>query len=124
MAVRHGVSAVHVRAGPSDPRSSFGISGRSGALTSPVYVHAKIGIVDDRWLTLGSANLNEHSLFNDTELNVVTCDAALARQTRLLLDDPDRRSRLGEAGRKHVAEHHSVTAMVEQCVGLYEEELR
>jgi phosphatidylserine/phosphatidylglycerophosphate/cardiolipin synthase-like enzyme len=52
---------------------------------SPVYVHAKIGIVDDRWLTLGSANLNEHSLFNDTELNVVTCDAALVRKTRLRL---------------------------------------
>jgi phosphatidylserine/phosphatidylglycerophosphate/cardiolipin synthase-like enzyme len=51
----------------------------------PVYVHAKIGIVDDRWLTLGSANLNEHSLFNDTEANLVTCDEALARATRLRL---------------------------------------
>ncbi|TML17803.1 MAG: phospholipase [Actinobacteria bacterium] len=51
----------------------------------PVYVHAKIGIVDDRWLTLGSANLNEHSLFNDTELNVVTCDEDLVRSTRLRL---------------------------------------
>jgi phosphatidylserine/phosphatidylglycerophosphate/cardiolipin synthase-like enzyme len=51
----------------------------------PVYVHAKIGIVDDRWLTLGSANLNEHSLFNDTEANVVCCDPALARRTRLRL---------------------------------------
>jgi phosphatidylserine/phosphatidylglycerophosphate/cardiolipin synthase-like enzyme len=50
-----------------------------------VYVHAKIGIVDDRWLTVGSANLNEHSLFNDTEVNVVTCDAGLARGTRLRL---------------------------------------
>jgi phosphatidylserine/phosphatidylglycerophosphate/cardiolipin synthase-like enzyme len=50
-----------------------------------VYVHAKIGIVDDRWLTIGSANLNEHSLFNDTEANVVTCDADLARTTRLRL---------------------------------------
>ena len=45
---------------------------RSGALADPVYVHAKIAIVDDAWLTLGSANLNEHSLFNDTEMNVVT----------------------------------------------------
>jgi phosphatidylserine/phosphatidylglycerophosphate/cardiolipin synthase-like enzyme len=52
---------------------------------APVYVHAKIAIVDDRWLTLGSANLNEHSLFNDTEVNVVTDDAALARETRLRL---------------------------------------
>jgi phosphatidylserine/phosphatidylglycerophosphate/cardiolipin synthase-like enzyme len=51
----------------------------------PVYVHAKVGIVDDEWLTLGSANLNEHSLFNDTELNVVTCDPELARATRLQL---------------------------------------
>jgi phosphatidylserine/phosphatidylglycerophosphate/cardiolipin synthase-like enzyme len=50
-----------------------------------VYVHAKIGIVDDCWLTVGSANLNEHSLFNDTEANVVTCDGGLARQTRLRL---------------------------------------
>jgi len=49
---------------------------------NPVYVHAKIGIVDDRWLTLGSANLNEHSLFNDTEVNLVTDDAALARRVR------------------------------------------
>jgi phosphatidylserine/phosphatidylglycerophosphate/cardiolipin synthase-like enzyme len=48
-------------------------------------VHAKIGIVDDRWLTLGSANLNEHSLFNDTEMNVVTHDEGLARATRLKL---------------------------------------
>src|SRR5439155_2523659 len=51
----------------------------------PVYVHAKIGIVDDAWLTIGSANLNEHSLFNDTELNVVSHDADLVRATRLRL---------------------------------------
>ncbi len=38
----------------------------------PIYVHAKVGIVDDRWLTIGSANLNEHSLFNDTEVNVLS----------------------------------------------------
>jgi phosphatidylserine/phosphatidylglycerophosphate/cardiolipin synthase-like enzyme len=39
--------------------------------------------VDDRWLTIGSANLNEHSLFNDTEMNVVTHDASVATATRL-----------------------------------------
>lgn len=58
---------------------------RAGRLADRVYVHAKIGIVDDAWLTLGSANLNEHSLFNDTEMNVVTHDTALARETRLRL---------------------------------------
>jgi len=61
------------------------ISARSGQLTGPLYVHAKIGIVDDAWLTVGSANLNEHSFFNDTEMNVVTCDPRLARETRLRL---------------------------------------
>jgi phosphatidylserine/phosphatidylglycerophosphate/cardiolipin synthase-like enzyme len=50
-----------------------------------IYVHAKVGIVDDAWMTIGSANLNEHSLFNDTEMNVVTHDARLALQTRLRL---------------------------------------
>jgi phosphatidylserine/phosphatidylglycerophosphate/cardiolipin synthase-like enzyme len=41
--------------------------------------------VDDRWLTIGSANLNEHSLLNDSEMNVLTCDADLVRDTRLRL---------------------------------------
>jgi phosphatidylserine/phosphatidylglycerophosphate/cardiolipin synthase-like enzyme len=51
----------------------------------PVYVHAKVAVVDDRWLIVGSANLNAHSLFNDTEMCVVTDDAALARDTRVRL---------------------------------------
>jgi phosphatidylserine/phosphatidylglycerophosphate/cardiolipin synthase-like enzyme len=61
------------------------VSARTGRLGGPLYVHAKVGIVDDRWLTVGSANLNEHSLFNDTEVNVVTCDERLTRETRLRL---------------------------------------
>jgi phosphatidylserine/phosphatidylglycerophosphate/cardiolipin synthase-like enzyme len=58
---------------------------RSDKHADPVYIHAKIAIIDDEWLTLGSANLNEHSLFNDTEMNVVTHDPDLARDTRLRL---------------------------------------
>jgi phosphatidylserine/phosphatidylglycerophosphate/cardiolipin synthase-like enzyme len=52
---------------------------------NPVYVHSKAAVVDDAWLTIGSANLNEHSLFNDTEANVVVRDPALAREVRLRL---------------------------------------
>jgi phosphatidylserine/phosphatidylglycerophosphate/cardiolipin synthase-like enzyme len=52
---------------------------------NPVYVHSKAAIVDDEWLTVGSANLNEHSLFNDTEANIVVRDPALAREVRLRL---------------------------------------
>jgi phosphatidylserine/phosphatidylglycerophosphate/cardiolipin synthase-like enzyme len=58
---------------------------REGPLRDIVYVHAKVGIVDDRWLTIGSANLNAHSLLHDTEMNVVAHDADLARATRLRL---------------------------------------
>jgi phosphatidylserine/phosphatidylglycerophosphate/cardiolipin synthase-like enzyme len=58
------------------------IYAHDGHESHPVYIHAKVGIVDDRWLTIGSANLNEHSLFNDSEVNVVTDDPGLARATR------------------------------------------
>ncbi len=61
------------------------IRSRTGDRDDHLYVHAKVGIVDDRWLTVGSANLNAHSLLNDTEMNVVTDDPELARATRLRL---------------------------------------
>jgi phosphatidylserine/phosphatidylglycerophosphate/cardiolipin synthase-like enzyme len=61
------------------------VSSHAGTVTGPLYVHAKVGIVDDTWMTIGSANLNEHSLFNDTEVNVVVHDPALIRDTRLRL---------------------------------------
>jgi phosphatidylserine/phosphatidylglycerophosphate/cardiolipin synthase-like enzyme len=52
---------------------------------NPVYVHSKAAVIDDAWLTVGSANLNEHSLFNDTEANVVVRDPTRARDLRLRL---------------------------------------
>jgi phosphatidylserine/phosphatidylglycerophosphate/cardiolipin synthase-like enzyme len=56
-----------------------------GEHASPVYVHAKVGIVDDEWLTVGSANLNGHSFFNDTEVNAVVRDPDIVRAARLQL---------------------------------------
>jgi phosphatidylserine/phosphatidylglycerophosphate/cardiolipin synthase-like enzyme len=58
------------------------IYARSGSRADPIYVHAKVAIIDDHWLSLGSANLNEHSLFNDTEMNIVAHKPELALQTR------------------------------------------
>jgi phosphatidylserine/phosphatidylglycerophosphate/cardiolipin synthase-like enzyme len=73
-------------AAPGDDRFlAATIQSRTGDRSGHLYVHAKIGIVDDQWLAVGSANLNEHSLFNDTEVDVVTCDPFLARDTRLRL---------------------------------------
>ena len=45
--------------------------------------------------------------------------AALARQTRLLLNDPLRRQRMGEAGRRRVGELFSVNGLVEACARRY-----
>jgi glycosyltransferase involved in cell wall biosynthesis len=44
----------------------------------------------------------------------------LARQTRFLLNDPDRRHAYGEAGRRRAAEHFSVERLVRRCAELYE----
>jgi phosphatidylserine/phosphatidylglycerophosphate/cardiolipin synthase-like enzyme len=49
----------------------------------PVYVHAKVGIIDDEWLLIGSANLNDRGLITDSEILAVTHDPAVARQTRI-----------------------------------------
>jgi phosphatidylserine/phosphatidylglycerophosphate/cardiolipin synthase-like enzyme len=51
----------------------------------PIYVHAKVAIIDDLWVTVGSANLNNRGMRDDTELNVATLDAELARGLRMLL---------------------------------------
>src|SRR5438876_6221391 len=51
----------------------------------PIYVHAKVTIVDDLWSTLGSANLNNRGMRDDTEMNVATLNAELARGLRMLL---------------------------------------
>jgi phosphatidylserine/phosphatidylglycerophosphate/cardiolipin synthase-like enzyme len=51
----------------------------------PIYVHAKVAIVDDLWSTIGSANLNNRGMRDDTEMNVATLNPELARGLRLLL---------------------------------------
>ncbi|HEY0756485.1 MAG TPA: phospholipase D family protein, partial [Ktedonobacteraceae bacterium] len=50
-----------------------------------IYVHAKTTIVDDAWVTLGSANLNNRGMRNDTELNVAILYPELAQHLRILL---------------------------------------
>ncbi len=54
----------------------------AGPIADLIYVHAKVAMIDDRILIVGSANLNDHSMFNDTEAALVTDDAELAAATR------------------------------------------
>lgn len=51
----------------------------------PIYVHAKIAVIDDEWCTLGSANLNHRGLMTDSEINAAFADRALARELRVML---------------------------------------
>ncbi len=57
----------------------------------PVYVHAKICVMDDRWATIGSDNFNRRSWTHDSELSAVVLDtvggdhSAYARRLRLTL---------------------------------------
>jgi len=77
-----------------------------------IYVHAKTTIVDDAWFTLGSANLNNRGMRDDTELNVAIEYAEMARRLRILLmaehlglSDEDTLFRMVEAlGRLHLPE--------------------
>ncbi len=56
-----------------------------GLFYRPVYVHAKVGIVDDQWITIGSANLNSRGFGGDAELNIALADPRVAAETRLAL---------------------------------------
>lgn len=47
-----------------------------------IYIHSKLLLIDDIFITLGSANLNQRSMVVDSELNLATNDARHARELR------------------------------------------
>ena len=53
---------------------------------APSALHAKVAVVDGRWATVGSTNLDPLSLLLAREANVVTTDTAFARSLRDRLD--------------------------------------
>ena len=62
----------------------YGIENHQG---TPVYVHAKVCVIDDTWATIGSDNFNRRSWTHDSELSAVVIDRAgeYARRLRLTL---------------------------------------
>ena len=50
------------------------------------FLHAKVAVVDTRWATVGSSNLDPLSLLLAREANVVVRDAAFAGQLRRQLE--------------------------------------
>ncbi|XAS62757.1 phospholipase D-like domain-containing protein [Micrococcaceae bacterium Sec5.8] len=55
----------------------FDLENRSG---TPIYVHAKVCIIDDRWFTCGSDNFNRRSWTTDSELTCAVFDTAAGSQ--------------------------------------------
>lgn len=48
-------------------------------------MHAKAAVIDEAWVTVGSYNLDDRSLFHNLELNVVVADATFGASTRARL---------------------------------------
>ena len=67
--------------------SRFAIYDLENAAGTPIYVHAKVCVVDDEWMTCGSDNLNRRSWTHDSELTcaVVDTDGRLPREFRSTL---------------------------------------
>lgn len=47
-----------------------------------IYIHSKLLLIDDTFLTLGSANMNVRSMAVDSEINIATVDPVLATDLR------------------------------------------
>jgi phosphatidylserine/phosphatidylglycerophosphate/cardiolipin synthase-like enzyme len=62
-----------------------GIYDIENAAGVPIYVHAKMCVVDDTWMTCGSDNFNRRSWTNDSEITLATVAPDLARELRTQL---------------------------------------
>jgi phosphatidylserine/phosphatidylglycerophosphate/cardiolipin synthase-like enzyme len=65
---------------------------------APIYVHAKVCVIDDVWATVGSDNLNRRSWTHDSELSCAVIDSEL--DDRIPLDPGG----LGDGSRKFARE--------------------
>ena len=82
----HGQRLAHdlLKAAGGDRFAMYDLRNPDGV---PVYVHAKVCVVDDTWMTCGSDNLNMRSWTHDSELTcaVVDPDGELPRALRTAL---------------------------------------
>ncbi|GAA2164836.1 phospholipase D-like domain-containing protein [Pedococcus bigeumensis] len=68
-----------LRRAAGDRVAFYGVENHAGV---PVYVHAKVCVIDDTWATAGSDNFNRRSWTHDSELSVAVCDRGYARDLR------------------------------------------
>jgi phosphatidylserine/phosphatidylglycerophosphate/cardiolipin synthase-like enzyme len=60
-----------LRAAAGDRLAAYGLENPAG---TPVYVHAKVCVIDDTWAAVGSDNLNRRSWTHDSELTAAVWD--------------------------------------------------
>ncbi|MGO9455365.1 MAG: phospholipase D-like domain-containing protein [Candidatus Binataceae bacterium] len=104
-ALQRGVEVVAVlpAAGEISPElaalgafETFTLAGIAGLANDgqrkPVWIHAKLMVVDGEWGTVGSCNLHRHSLFGNSEMNAAFWDRKTARAllSELLREHLDR----------------------------------
>jgi phosphatidylserine/phosphatidylglycerophosphate/cardiolipin synthase-like enzyme len=75
-------SLEQVLAAAPDRVAAYGLENHAG---TPVYVHAKVCVVDDVWTTVGSDNFNRRSWTHDSELSAVVVDHDYSLDLRLTL---------------------------------------
>lgn len=64
-----------IRRAAADRFGVFNLENRAG---TPIYVHAKICIIDDTWFTCGSDNFNRRSWTTDSELTCAVVDTSVS----------------------------------------------
>jgi phosphatidylserine/phosphatidylglycerophosphate/cardiolipin synthase-like enzyme len=80
-----------VRAAGRDRVAVYGIENHAG---TPVYVHAKVCVIDDVWASIGSDNVNRRSWTHDSELSCAVLDAQLDER------EPRSVDRFGDGARR------------------------
>ncbi len=63
-----------MRSAGGDRAAFYGVENAAG---TPVYVHAKVCVIDDVWATIGSDNFNRRSWTHDSELTAAVLDETL-----------------------------------------------
>jgi phosphatidylserine/phosphatidylglycerophosphate/cardiolipin synthase-like enzyme len=71
-----------LRQAAGDRVAFYGVENHAGV---PVYVHAKVCVIDDTWATVGSDNFNRRSWTHDSELSAAVRDEGYARGLRTTL---------------------------------------
>ncbi|MCU1657923.1 MAG: phosphatidylserine/phosphatidylglycerophosphate/cardiolipinsynthase-like protein [Pseudonocardiales bacterium] len=80
-----------VRAAGPGRVAFYGIENHAG---TPVYVHAKVCVIDDVWASIGSDNVNRRSWTHDSELSCAVFDESLDERPPRVVD------RFGDGARR------------------------